>query len=236
MENCKNCNETVTTNFCGNCGQALQLKRVDAHYILHEIQHILHFEKGILYTIKELLIKPGKNIREFITDNRSRLVKPVLFIIISSFIYTLIVHFFHTENQYIKYDGIQNSAIVKIFSWIQHNYGYSNIIMGAFISMWLKLFFKKYQYNFFEILILLCFVMGFGMLIFSVFAIIEGVTKISLMNISGILAIAYTTWAIGQFFNEKKSASYIKALIAYLLGTLTFTITALLAGFLIDVL
>lgn len=236
MENCKNCNQTVNTNFCGNCGQPLLLKRVDSHYVIHEITHILHFEKGILYTIKELLVRPGRNIREFITDNRNRLVKPILFIIVSSFIYTLIVHFFHAETQYVSIDGIKNSAVVTIFTWVQHNYGYANIIMGAFISLWLKLFFKKYKYNFFEILILLCFVIGIGMLIFSVFTIIEGLTKTTLMNISGMIAIGYSAWAIGQFFDKKKPGSYIKALIAYLLGMLTFTITAVLIGVLIDTL
>ncbi|RZJ28554.1 MAG: hypothetical protein EOO48_09560 [Flavobacterium sp.] len=106
--------------------------------------------------------------------------------------------------------------------------------MGVFIALWLKLFFRKYSYNFFEILILLCFVMGIGMLIFAVFAIAEGVTGVSMISISGFLGVAYCTWAIGQFFNTSKVASYILSLLAYLLGMLTFTIAALLLGTLID--
>jgi len=34
--------------------------------------------------------------------------------------------------------------------------------MGIVIAMWSGLFFRKYGYNFYEILILLCFVMGMG--------------------------------------------------------------------------
>jgi len=63
--------------------------------------------------------------------------------------------------------------------------------MGIFIAIWTKLFFGKYSYNFFEILILLCFTMGMGMLIFAIFAIIQGLTKIDLMQIAGIVSIAY---------------------------------------------
>ena len=80
----------------------MHLKRIDGHYILHEIEHIFHFERGILYTVRELLIRSGKTVREFITDNRNRLVKPIIFIIITSLIYTLVVHFFNDKNEFIK--------------------------------------------------------------------------------------------------------------------------------------
>lgn len=236
IANCRNCSHTVNGNFCGHCGQPVNIKRVDSHYILHEIQHVLHFEKGILYTIKELLIRPGQNIKEFIGDNRSRLVKPILFIIITSLIYTIINHFFHIEQGYIVYTGTKKSAVGSIVDWVQNHYGYGNIMMGIFISFWLKLFFKKYNYNFFEILILLCFVMGVGMLIFSFFAFIEGLTKYSLMKVSGPMGVAYCTWAIAQFFNKKKVSSYLKAFIAYSLGMLTFSISIGGLGILIDTL
>ena len=189
--NCKNCNSEVSLNFCPNCGQPSLLKRIDGHYIAHEIEHVLHFERGILYTVKELFINPGENIRNYISDNRSRLVKPVIFIIITSLIYTLISHFFHIEDEYIKYEGLENSSFVKILSWMQANYGYMNILTGMFIAGWLKVFFKKYDYNFFELVIMLCFVLGISMLIFAFFAFIEGLLHIKLMNISGIISMIY---------------------------------------------
>lgn len=234
MSNCKNCKSELTGNFCSDCGQPVNLKRIDAHYILHEIEHVLHFEKGILFTIKELIIRPGQNIREFITDNRSRLVKPILFVIVSSLIYSIISHFFHIEGGYVQLKEVKNSALVAIFDWIQNHYGYSNIIMGVFIAAWVKLFFRKYRYNFFEILILLCFVMGMGMLLFTVFAIAEGVTNISLMQISGMLFLVYCSWAIGQFFDPVRPVNYFKAAASYILGMLCFTITVTFLAVFID--
>jgi hypothetical protein len=232
--NCRNCTNLITDNYCSSCGHPKTLKRVDGHYVAHEIQHILHFEKGILYTIKGLLIQPGKNIREFITDNRDRLVKPIIFIIITSLIYSSINHFFHVEEGYVSYNGEKASATTQIFAWVQNHYGYANIIMGVFIAIWVKLFFRKYDYNFFEILILLCFIMGMGMLIFAVFTIAEALLKISLMQIAAVIGIAYCTWAIAQFFNTRKLSGYVKSFFAYMLGMLTFSLTALLLGFLID--
>ncbi len=237
MTNCINCNHSITENFCSNCGHPAKLKRIDWHYILHEIQHVLHVEKGIFYTIKELVIRPGQSVRQFISENRNRLVKPIIFIIVTSLIYSIAAHFFHIEDGYIKMDDGEagkNSATITIFTWIQNHYGYANIIMGIFIAFWLKLFFKKYDYNIFEIVILLCFVMGVGMLIFSVFAIIEGLTQIHLMQISGMIGVVYCSWAIGQFYDKKKVSNYLKALGAYVLGMITFCIAALLLGPLVD--
>jgi hypothetical protein len=234
MINCKHCSTTINGNFCCNCGQPVQIKRVDSHYVLHEIQHILHFEKGILYTVKELLIRPEKSIKEFIADDRSRLVKPVVFIIITSLIYTITAHFFHIEKEYIEYSEAKSTTVGVIFGWVQSHYGYANIIMGLFIAFWLKIFFKKYGYNFFELLILLCFVVGMGMLIFTVFAVLQGITKIDLTKTSGIVEVCYCTWAIGQFFDKKKIGSYLKALAAFMLGIITVYITIGLLSAVID--
>jgi len=236
MTNCKSCNAVLAGNFCSNCGHPAKTKRIDGHYIMHEIEHVLHFEKGILYTIKELLIKPGASVKEFLAENRSRLVKPIIFIIITSLIYTLITHFFHIEEGYINFSLDKNSALTAISSWIQNHYGYANILMGIFIAFWLKVFFKKHEYNFFETLILLCFVMGMGMLIYAALALAEGITKIKMMQIAGILGTVYFTWALGQFYDKNKAGSYVKALIAYLLGMLTFSLLTVLLGFLIDLL
>ena len=141
--NCRNCNKEVNSKFCPDCGQSTSLKRIDGHYIIHEIQHVLHFERGILFTIRELLIRPGLSVRNFLTENRSRLVKPIIFIIITSLIYSLIIHFFHIEDGSFKFDESEKPVTASIFRWIPEHYGYANIIMGAFIALWTKIFFKK---------------------------------------------------------------------------------------------
>jgi len=234
--NCKNCNTELNSKFCPDCGQPTSLKRIDGHYIVHEIEHVLHFEKGILYTIKELLLNPGENVRHFITENRVRLVKPILFIIVTSLIYTLVNHFFHIDDGYVKFDEGKISTTGLIFKWVQEHYGYGNIIMGVFIAFWTKIFFKKYGYNFFEILILLCFVMGMGMLIFASFAFFQGLTKIDLMQVGSIVGLIYLTWAIGQFFDGKKPVNYFKAFSSYVLGMLTSVLFAFAIGNIIDIL
>ena len=168
MNNCKNCKTEVTKNYCPNCGTPITLPRINGRYIFKAITSVLNFDKGILLTIKEILIRPGQNVKHFIHEDRNRLVKPLIFIIICSLIYTVAQHLLHFEDAYVDYGEFEGSSVAKIFDWIKANYGYANILMAIFIAMWIKLFFRKYNYNFFEILILLCFVIGVSMLIYMI--------------------------------------------------------------------
>lgn len=235
--NCATCDEGLTSKYCPECGQPANLKRIDRNYIIHEIEHILHFERGILYTIRELITDPGENIKYYLSKNRSRLVKPIIFIIITSLIYTLLNKLFHIEDGYVTYTetDLENpSAIGTIVKWVKNHYGYANILIGICIALWLKLFFKKSKFNFYEILIMLCFVQGMTFLIFSIFVIIQGITSFSVMKISGFIGIIYCIWAIGQFYDKKNPVSYIKGLFAYILGMVTFWIFPTLIGIIID--
>lgn len=234
--NCNNCDTELNSKFCPDCGQPTNLKRIDGHYIIHEIEHVLHFERGILYTVRELLTKPGQNIRNYLSKNRSRLVKPIIFIILTSLIYTLISHFFHIEEEIVNFEVLEKSSIGTILQWIQGNYGYASILTGIFIAIWLKLFFRKYGYNFFELLIMLCFVQGISMLIFAVFALAQGLLHIKLLSVAGVIGVFYMIWAIGNFFEAKKNGNYLKALISFFLGSITFYIIIIGVGITIDVL
>lgn len=234
MTSCKNCNIEVTQNYCPNCGQPIKLKRINQHYVVHEITHLLHFEKGFLYTIKQLFTNPGRTIKEFITEDRSRLVKPVVFIILTSLLFSLTAHVLHIDSFVAFNDSHNASTADKIFKWGDANSGYMNIIIGIFIALWTKLFFRKSDYNLYEILILLCFVTGMSMIIFSIFAIIQGLTHIQLMKIAGFIGIIYCTWAIGDFFDKKRILSYIKSFSAYIFGMITFSLIVVIIGELID--
>jgi hypothetical protein len=72
MESCQNCNETITGNFCANCGQKTSVHRYSfKHFIVHDLIHgFWHVDNGFFFTIKELYTRPGHSIREFIKGKR----------------------------------------------------------------------------------------------------------------------------------------------------------------------
>ena len=236
--NCTNCKAEINSNYCPSCGTPARLKRIDAHYVMHEIEHLLHFERGILYTIKELIVNPGQNIRSYLLENRSRLVKPIVFVIVASLIYGIAYSFFHFEDAYINFNGTEDPnkmpVSIGVFKWLKAHYGYTNILFSLFIALWLRLFFRKSNYNFFEILILLCFVMGISMLIYATCGIFEGISHIPSMKVGGIIGLVYIVWAISTFFDAKKPLNYFKSFCAYVLGMLTAIFTVMLTTVIID--
>ncbi len=74
------------------------------------------------------------------------------------------------------------------------------------------------------------------MLIFSIFGIIQAFTSNNIMQIAGIFGFFYTTWAIGQFYGKGRAINYVKAFFAYILGMITFSISAISIGTAIDLL
>ncbi|MEO1054637.1 MAG: DUF3667 domain-containing protein [Bacteroidota bacterium] len=221
--------------YCSNCGRPVQPPRIDGKYIISEIGSVLSFKKGILYTIRELLFRPGKSIRAFILEDRYRLVKPVIFIIFCSFLYTILQQLLGFEDGYINYDSETQSTALTIFQWIQSNYGYANILMAIFMAGWIKILFRKYDYNFYEILILLFYVVGVSMLIYALFGLLETITGVNPLYFGGgLVGIIYSSWAIGQFFDGRKVFNYVKAFLSSALGLISFIVSAVLLGLIID--
>ncbi|MDR0205859.1 MAG: DUF3667 domain-containing protein [Bacteroidales bacterium] len=241
MTSCKKCKETVNWNYCPNCGLSVHLKRIDGQYFIREIRDFLHVNKEMLHTIKNVLISPGNSIRQFLTEDRYRFVKPISFVIITSLIYTLVNYLFPIEvkeNTFInpfveiKIEGVPMTNL--IFSWMRENFAYSNLLLGIFMAFWIKIVFKKYSYNFFEILILLFFVSGISTLFLSVGIILQSLSHLGFVQISSYVSGIYLIWAVGQFFDWKKVASYTKTFLSYIFGGIIFVALVVLVGILID--
>lgn len=216
-------------------------KRIDGKYILSEIISVLNFDKGIFYTIKELVIRPGENIKYFIQKDRSKLVKPITFVIFCSLIYTIAQQYLINKDfldqfgsGYTNAIGLKKSVLVDILEWLKKNYGYTNILMSIFIALWIKLFFRKFNYNLFEILTLLLYVLGISTLIYSLFVVLDILTGYRLLYSGGFIGFIYSSWAIGQFYNQKKVLNYFKGAAANFLGMTTFYFISFIFGTTID--
>lgn len=234
IEFCEYCKHELVGNFCSNCGRAKNLTRIDGKYILSEIGSVLNFDKGIFYTIKELLLRPGENVQNFIHKDRSRLIKPIVFIIVCSLTYTVLQQLLNFEDGYVNYSFDEDAVSTAIFGWVTKNYGYANLLISIFIALWIKIIFRKQDYNFFEVLILLCFIVGVGMLIFSFFGIIDSLINFKIIDKGFFIGVLYIAWGIGQFFKGNKFVNSLKGLLSYMLGIMTFTIIILIVGVMID--
>ena len=241
MDTCKNCNEPVTGKFCSNCGNPADLKRINGRYIFHEIAHFFYAEKGWLYTVKRMLVAPGDSVRQYLTEDRSRYIKPITFAIVTSLIYTIICHFFQidtdTFNTQLSGEAYQEMLPTQtlLTNWVIDNNGYATMIIGLLMAFWIKLFFRKSAYNLFEFFVLLCYLSGITTLISSVLFIIQGLTNLSLISTTVLIVAAYYTWGIAQFFDKRKVGNYIKGLLSHFLGSLTCGILITFIAIFVDI-
>ena len=114
------------------------LDRIDGKYIWSQISMVTNFDSGIFYTTRELVIRPGHAVKEFLFHDRSRMVRPIVFLIICSLVYTIFQQLFHYDNGYSNLQGFEDSAVSTVMNWIQRNFGYANILMSIFIAICIK--------------------------------------------------------------------------------------------------
>jgi len=234
MASCSNCKTESLGDFCSCCGNPLVIHRIDKSYLTQELLKLIGYERGFLYTAKELFLRPGKVIREYIQEDRQKITKPITYLILTSLIYTFISHYFKTDviqNEMIK-SIYGDSLIYQLFYWIQNNYGYANLLLLVPITLWTKFLFSDYKYNLYETFVVMSLVMAQGMLLYT-FHVVLNFTfpTVALLNefIMGFIMLLYLTWSIGQFY-EGTRLSYFKALLSYVLGMVTFQVVIIVVG------
>jgi len=239
MNSCKNCNESINGNYCSNCGQPVILKKIDRAYVIHEIKDALFSDRGFFYTTKQLFLRPGASVRHYITEDRSRYVKPVTYLIITALIYTLASHFFNidflTHFEIFEIQDTPAPTMNRINRWMMDNMGYSGLITELYMAFWIRLFFRKSDYNLYEIFILLCYVSGIQLLFHSMALIPQAFIYSDSLNVSACIATIYSFWAIGQFFDGKKTKNYLKAILSFIVGSLIIVLISMI-GSIVEVL
>ncbi|MBS1571605.1 MAG: DUF3667 domain-containing protein, partial [Bacteroidetes bacterium] len=74
LKKCLNCGSKVDNNYCSVCSQKTDTHRLTPkHFFYHDILHgIWHLDKGILFTLKEAVIRPGQASLDYINGKRIR--------------------------------------------------------------------------------------------------------------------------------------------------------------------
>jgi hypothetical protein len=69
----------------------------------------------------------------------------------------------------------------------------------------------------------------------SIFMIFQGIANLNLIPISILITNIYLVWAVGQFYDKKKAASYIKVMLSYILAVFAIAFLMLFVGTFIDI-
>lgn len=155
------CAEDGAGKYCQNCGQAYSVKRITLHGLLHEVFHFFsHLDKGFLFTLKELLLRPGHMQREYIAGFRVRHQKPFSMFFICASLAALDVYW--TNILLEKYYHVSQAAETDFFHqyWVLLQIGLIPVY-----TLILYLFFKNSRYNYAEMGVLQLYSLAFLVLI-----------------------------------------------------------------------
>jgi len=214
---CKNCKNNFSGNFCNNCGQKSKVDRINFNYLIAEIPNsIFQLNRGILYTTKELLVRPGHTIREFLSGRRIHHYKPISFLLITATIYVLSAYFLGSDTFLDDFiDGfkegrnVSNKASdIRALDWILKYQAYVPLLILPIFSMSTYISFSKTGYNYFEHLVINSYITGQQMIIYLTLGVIYFNEDIIL-----VIGVIYNFWVLIQLFDKKKFTNKLKLII-----------------------
>ncbi|MDD5363496.1 MAG: DUF3667 domain-containing protein [Ignavibacteria bacterium] len=224
MTKCINCGRESDGKYCPSCGQEVEIKRLEAKLILHDITHgVLHWENSILKTFKFLLINPGGTAKNYISGLRKPYVKPFSYFI---FIQTIYVIFFHSMNEkyfaFLNFTVNNGGAMQDKIEQMQHvinaYINYFNYFMPVFFALFYYLIFrKKTGINYAESLVIAFYWIG-TTLIFGVVLMIISLINIGFWNARIMVSYLFLVFAILQFTGMPKFKGILKATLVIFLS------------------
>lgn len=170
MENtCLNCNEIILQNFCSQCGQRRN-KRIDRQYITDEVQYtILQTNKGFLYSLKKIIVNPGKTAREFIDGKRVKHYTPIsmAFVLtgISTFISYKFIGIADIINELYAKQGINQNFTNAYLDFLSNYISLVFLLMIPIFAVFTKIGFRKWGHNYYEHIVMNAYLLSFYNLI-----------------------------------------------------------------------
>jgi len=117
---CKNCGNNFSGNYCNNCRQSAKTLRITwKELFLQFSQAFFHANKGIIYTVKELLIHPGNAIRDYLNGKRVNHFNPFLFLLLTGGLSTLL---YSSLNLNPPIEEIELEKIANISATLAHKF------------------------------------------------------------------------------------------------------------------
>lgn len=215
-------------------------------YLIQEfILGVFHVDKGFFFTIKELFIRPGKTLRNYLEGKRIRYFKPFGYLFLSATIYTFLSLAlnisFNLESYVTDFMATTGEATHDVLdninlrtSWITNNYALMNLLFLPFIALCSWLIFRKEKYNYGENVVIAAYISGqLNVCAILFFPILHWVNNPATTVYSQlwITIIIYIYMYASVFNNYSIGVRLIKTVALFLLILLLVT----LAGFLFPI-
>jgi len=134
--NCLNCNTPVADIYCSRCGQKTDTHRITfKHFVMHDILHgVWHFEKGILFSLREGITRPGKAGMDYISGKRIRYYN-VFYLILLIIGLNLFITSYYEKLSHIYLgtnEAVMTGVVKSVGEFLEH---YSKLLIFSFVPL-----------------------------------------------------------------------------------------------------
>jgi len=209
---CLNCGTVVPDRFCGRCGQdAHHTHRFTMADMPHDVLHsIWHVDKGILYTLRTMVRRPGPTIREYLAGKRVDHFRPLALLFFITGLYALLSSALHINMLPPRDPAMPEVAYQLQASSTTFFMKYLNWFYVATVPAWAlaaRLFLRRGGFNYAECLIIAAFITAINnfitLLLLPVTYVYSGTSQIQTYSFYAILlVIGYASWAYGSLLNH----------------------------------
>ncbi|MFD2569010.1 DUF3667 domain-containing protein [Spirosoma soli] len=239
LVNCQNCDHEYVGRYCSQCGQRADTHPVNWHYIWHEIPHsVWHVDHGIVYTLRQLLTRPGHTIREFLEGKRVNHYRPLALLLMLGAVLLFVQHGLGVSYMKASQEMLNSkdaSAGAQAFQaelnqWIERNQNLLYILMIPFFAFGYRLMFRRQRYNYPEMLVAQTFITNIHLLLSLAIVVLFWALGGSVaafkivMWVSAVAMLGYNVIVYYQLFQRRVRFFSVvwRSIIGYAIGYLSF--------------
>jgi hypothetical protein len=161
---CLNCGTALHGHFCAHCGQNAHTHRFTLrHLLLHDLPHsVWHVDKGLLYTLRHMIIRPGATIAEYLAGRRAAHFQPLTYLLLLAGLSALLLSAVHL-NPYAATPDVPRLMVLTMERYMSSLFKYPSAVyvlllpLNALLARWLL---RPTRYNYAEMLISQAFISG----------------------------------------------------------------------------
>jgi hypothetical protein len=219
---CKNCNSIFEGNYCNKCGQKAGEKRFTLSVLPGEFLHgFFHVHGGLIYTIKELFVRPGETLRGYISGRRVDYFNPFTFLVLISVVGAFVY----------KWAGIPDHlnenflASGETIRFTSKYFSYRMLLTIPVYAIICSIIYRSFKYNIAEHLIINTFLLSQSIVLLVVWMLIVILLKPGNFVFEILFIGAYSSFILYQvmvlfrLFNSGKTfLRWMKATVTVFTG------------------
>lgn len=194
---CRACGTSGNGHYRSHCGQLLAVKTITLCGILRDVFHFFtHLDRGIGYTMKQLVIAPGHMQRHFIEGDRQRHQKPFAMFFICATIVALL-RYGISEELIRRYEADIASEATFFHDYMVLTY----IVLMPLYALTVWLLFPKAGYNYAEIGVLMLYTVSIFFLLAGLISFFKLIwPRLDTALIEYPVFVIYLTFTLSNFF------------------------------------